>query len=320
VRPELSVVAKFLPALIDNANPAGAELALSTLVDLVLSLGTGGLGIEASLAQGFKRAGENRRGAARSAEARVDQLERFLEHATFWYSRLNAVQALALLADAARGGAVRASATAVIKRRRGDEHPFVRAAAGQALRAIDSGDPTRYTWHDEAVEMRRSGEGRSAGTSQLVADVVLVLNMNEQWFGRNGDPAARARLEATHSAVGRRAQLPLCMSGDRARLLDARRDPCDDERCGFHLCPYVWEGRSYGASPADVVALEHAHRGQPSAALCRHQRQLLTGHRLASWVGGPPAVGRKRALRRFWATMEQRARADEARARAMERV
>jgi hypothetical protein len=204
---------------------------------------------------------------------------------------------------------------------RSDGHPFVRAAAAQALRAIDDGDPTPYTWHDETVEVRRSGEGRSRITSQFVADVVLVLNMNEQRFGPPGDDAGQARLDATRAAVGTRAPLPLCLGADRGRLLSGRVDPCDAERCGFHLCPYVWEERTYldGGSPTPV-ALEHAHRGHPSAALCRHQLQLLTGHRLPPWLGGGLSPARRRALRRFWTEMERRARQSEARAREMERV
>ena len=310
--PQLSVVAKFLPAMIDASGPPGAEETLKTLIELVREIKPHGLGTEASLAQGFKRAAASRTGAKRSASERVKQIEDLLTNAQFWYSRINALQALArvgaaLGTDQVDKQLVR-SATAVINRGRGDPHPLVRATAKLAKRAIKTSNPRLYVWHDESVEMRRSGEGRARTTSQLVADVVLILNMNEQRFGQG--PEAKERLDDTHANVGTCSRLPACIDGDRERLLERKEpDPCT---CGFHLCPYVW-----GDESAWNVTLEHAHRGHPSAPFCRHQRQLLTGHLLPAWLGwAPNGLGRptswrrprpgsKSSLHKFWTRMEE---------------
>jgi hypothetical protein len=327
VRPELSVVAKFLPALVDHADLPEAEQTLSELIEFVIAISPRGLGTEASLAQGFKRAAVDPAGAARAGDMRAEQIAMLLGAATFWYSRINAVHALARLTAALPEGHRRARETAgaAIRRAHADEHHLVRASARLARRALRAGDATMFVWHDESVEMRRSGEGRSRMTSQLVADVVLILNMNEQRFGADHD--ADERLEATRFDVGERLDLPHCIVRDRTLLIeDKNDDPCLPT-CRFHLCPYAWR-----SPPDSPVTLEGAHRGHPSAAFCRHQRQLLTGHRLPQWLGWAPGglrrasawraphPGRKRALRRFWGEMEQRARDFEADARAMEQV
>jgi hypothetical protein len=327
--PELSTVAKFLPSLAAKSTSPAPRNALATLVGLVeeMAKANHGLGVEASLAQGFKQAAKVKSSAPSDGADRAAQIAAFLSWAKFWYSRVNALQALVLLTDQTGnlGGA-----RAAIELRREDRHPLVRATAKLACEALDAEPSERasYVWHDESVDVARSGVELQPNTSQLLAEVVLILNMNEQdWAGASGEvPRAdgqevredgeNKRLEVQRWAVGTLDILPSCIKLHRTRLLDAGTSACV-AGCPFHLCPYS----SPGQRKTGQVALEHAHRGDPSAAFCLHQKRLLFlfSHRVPEWLrwrpppfdGSPrqrwPNPLRRQELRNYWGRMQARA-------------
>jgi hypothetical protein len=237
-------------------------------------------GLEASVAQGLKAdAWEIRVAGSAVPPARVELARRRVETmleapGAFWYSRIQLVHALALLAGA--GEARRADARRTLERIAAatGEHPFTAEAARLALRSIGAAAWRRDVWDDEGVVV--SGRCKlSAEAAQLVADVVLVLDLNEQ-----GDEAQRARF-------GTRDELPHCLSAspDRAEILGERGCSCD-----FGLCPY------------ERSASESATRDL-SKAFCRQQRHVAKRRT-------PKRRQRisKARLAAFWQGMEERAR------------
>jgi hypothetical protein len=279
-------VAKFLPAWIeglkDDECAAGVAL-LEQFVHLVVRMARDGrgLGVEASIVQGFKHA------AVRPGLEEVDDaIEQMLRAGQFFYSRLIAFQALArrgaaLAADGQddRAGRIRRT---IAEARRREDHPFALEAGRLALRAIEYADADRFVWHDESVALQRSGCALDPDTSRLLADLALELNMNEQLI----DPT---RLRKTRVKVGSSHELPHCLSLDRtrARLAGADLDPCH-AACGFHLCPYLHRGK-----------LDRAHRGHPSPAFCRRQEELARRDGPPRWQ---PRIS-KADLADFWRHM-----------------
>jgi len=201
------------------------------------------------------------------------------------------------------------------------EHPFVAEAGDLAALALECRIPGRFIWIDESgivgkVGSRPAGPGDyrkhnlwippSSGWSaldrraqQLVADVLIMLNLTEQ-AGTTESPEAREhRLESAN-----RSTLPPCLTRDRRPLQPGRTigsavlashgSTCLDG-CQFELCPYP----PSGAQP----------RAELSEAFCRRQQSLLThrlrrpGRKTAPWQGLTP-----RELESFWAEMAWRSR------------
>jgi hypothetical protein len=258
-----------------------------------------------------------------------------LKHARYWFSQLTLIQALCLWeiqgAELTSDGQ-RWNPDAIVNHwldeiggqsahdRRGDRHihPFVEAAAVLAARAMETRHPERFLWMDESDLVTRIGSSREVAESQgrwhdqwilpsmgwsgldrraqqLVADVLLMLNLAErgeqpgrieQWLGR-----------ANKDIV------PPCIRRDRLALKPDRTvgtaesnppgSSCLDG-CPFDLCPYPPKG-------------QQPHRAELSEAFCRHQSTLLRRTRIrrstAPWQGL-----RASQMRTFWSDMANRAR------------
>jgi hypothetical protein len=200
-------------------------------------------------------------------------------------------------------------------------HPFVAEAGDLAALALECGSPVRFIWIDESGIVRKVGSrpasprdyrkhnlwiAPSSGWSaldrraqQLVADVLIMLNLTEQ-AGSTEPPAAREhRLESSN-----RSTLPPCLTRDRRPLqpghtigsaVTARHGSTCLDGCQFELCPYP----PSGAQP----------RAELSEAFCRHQQSLLAhrvrrpGRKTAAWQGLTP-----KELQSFWAQMAWRSR------------
>jgi len=239
-------------------------------------------GFEASLAQGFKADAQRNRTGAVDADACA-----LLSRASFWYSRLNLIQAITLRA-AANGGQLPAGAGRIsdlLGGLDGDLHPFLRVTAELCDEAIEEvrrdGTATLvdlYVWEDEG-KLTSGAPGDLADEAvQLVGELVVLLNMNEA-----GD-------EVRREAFGSRETLPYCIaaSSERKEMLDG----CvGGERCSFGLCPY---------RPA--LNRLSAHR-EISRAFCRHQQRNASSRIARRW--GSQVT--RRALREFWRDLESKA-------------
>ena len=201
------------------------------------------------------------------------------------------------------------------------EHPFVAEAGDLAALALESRIPGRFIWIDESGIVSKVGSQPaspndyrkhnlwippSSGWSaldrraqQLVADVLIMLNLTEQ-AGATESPVAREhRLENAN-----RSTLPPCLTRDRRPLqpghtigsavMASHGSTCLDD-CHFELCPYP----PSGALP----------RAELSEAFCRRQQSLLAhrlrrpGRKTAPWQGLTP-----KELESFWAQMALRSR------------
>ena len=161
----------------------------------------------------------------------------------------------------------------------------------------------RYVWGDEGVLVSQQpaeldkgevahplqastdggiGANRSSGlvgpAIQLVADIAVLLNMNE-----TGDVEDRKTFAA-------RPVLPYCMeqSRDRRELFEKCPGP---EKCDFGLCPY---------EPA--INRPSAHR-EISRGFCRHQQRQATRQAARRWG----SKVRTRELREAWEELEEMA-------------
>jgi hypothetical protein len=258
-----------------------------------------------------------------------------LKHARYWFSQLTLIQALCLWEIQARAwtadgqdwnpdaivnhwlGEIRAQPP---RDGRGDRqiHPFVQAAAVLASRALETGHPERFLWMDESDVVTRVGSSQevtdvqarrhdrwiqpSMGWSgldrraqQLVADVLLLLNLAER--GEQPDKIEQW-LERANRDI-----LPPCIRRDREALKPDRtvgtaasNSPGSSclNGCPFDLCPYPPKG-------------QQPHRAELSEAFCRHQYMLVRrariGRRTARWQGLRPSQ-----MRSFWSEMANRAR------------
>ena len=283
----LKQIAWMLPALRTSAaqsgDPALAD-AVTAHLQKLLQLEEGGVtpqrGLEASLAQGFK------------VDARLHPHElvdadalRMLDHAVFWYSQLNLLQALAVRVahrgDSGQAGQ-RIRELAKGSSPKGSCHPFVKAAAKLCLEAIDCASKgpdsaERYVWDDEGVVVSRRPADLAPEAIQLVGDITVLLNLNE-----TGDFDQREKF-------GKRYDIPYCLekSETRAELFER----CA-ESCTFRLCPF-----------RPVLERLSAHR-EISRAFCRHQRVHASKRTARTWGSHV----QKRALREFWARLESLAR------------
>jgi hypothetical protein len=288
-----------------------------------------GLSLEAGLALGFKQAANRRREHPFAQEgARAHLIERateMLRASEFWYTRLTLIQALCLwqLPDQPTERARRPGRAVDFRMlvqhwggvpRDGIEHPFVAQARKLAVWTLETGQPERFLWIDESgivsqIGSRPGDPGSwrkhnlwippSAGwaalhprAQQLVADVLLFLNLAER--GRTPGERER-RLRRTN-----RNFLPTCLAGDRSPLDPTRTigtavswEPgtyCV-EGCPFGLCPYPPKG-----------ALRY--RVDLSEAFCRRQ-QVLLGRASIRSRAAPWQRALRADLRRFWKEMGQ---------------
>lgn len=281
-----------------------------------------------------RRYGQARSRPAVLGHLQEEALE-MLKHARYWFSQLTLIQALCLWeiqVGTWTGGGQYSNPDAIVNHwleeisgeqardRRGDTrvHPFVQAAAVLAARALETGHPERFLWMDESDLVTRVGSSQevtdtqarrhdqwiqpSMGWSgldrhaqQLVADVLLLLNLAER--GEQPD-----RIEQWLERANRDT-LPPCIRRDRMALEPDRTvgtatsnppgSNCLDG-CPFDLCPYPPKG-------------QQPHRAELSEAFCRHQYMLLRRTRIrrstARWQGL-----RASEMRAFWSQMADRAR------------
>lgn len=238
-------------------------------------------GFEASLAQGFKADAQRNRTSDIDPDAYA-----LLTRASFWYSKLNLIQAMTV--RAANGGKFpvpNGTISDLLSGLDGDPHPFLRATAklcDEALVTVSrAGTPSlvdRYVWEDEGKLTSGAPDGLADEAAQLVGELVVLLNMNEA-----GD-------ETQREAFGTSETLPYCMTSSthRRELLDgcAGRD-----RCHFGLCPY---------RPA--LNRLSAHR-EISRSFCRHQQRNASAKTARRW--GSQVT--QRSLREFWRDLESKA-------------
>ncbi|MFI5529880.1 NACHT domain-containing protein [Kitasatospora sp. NPDC051853] len=193
-------------------------------------------------------------------------------------------------------------------------HPFVAEAGDLAALALETGHPERFVWIDEKGATVNIGSSAadpalyrkhnlwvppSVGWStlhpraqQLLADVLLLLNLTE----RDG-LLADERLARTN-----RTTLPPCLTTDRRPLrpeltvgMPGTTEPGTEclRDCRFELCPYPAKGEQPGAELREPF--------------CRQQQALLRSgplhRRTAPWQGMA-----RRELDRFWAAMAERTR------------
>jgi len=290
---------------------------------------------EIALAQGFKYAANRRRGHPHApGEARAylaEQTQEMLHECDFWFTRLTLLHALTLwhLPDGtAQQSGVEQNPdyktliahwcrTEDRRRDRFKEHPFVAEGMRLCVRALETGQPERYLWIDEngivsTVGSSPASPGRrrkhnlwippstgwtalNARAQQLIADVLLLLNLAERGEGTSG--GRDLRLQRTN-----RNNLPPCIAEDRAPLEPNRPLGTAGESapgstctagCQFYLCPYPQKG----AQP---------HRQELSEAFCRRQQTILSPGTLRSRAA-PWQEMSERRLKGFWKQMEQRA-------------
>ncbi len=257
-----------------------------------------------------------------------------LKHARYWFSQLTLIQALCLWEIQPGEATARGqwNPDAIVNHwleeidgvqardGRGDRriHPFVEAAAVLAARALETGHPERFLWMDESDLVTRVGSSREVTDSQarrhdqwiqpsmgwsgldrhaqqLVADVLLLLNLAE----RGEQPG---KIEQWLERANRDT-LPPCIKRDRLALKPDRtvgtaasNPPGSNclNGCPFDLCPYPPKG-------------QQPHRAELSEAFCRHQYMLVRRARIrrstARWQGL-----RASQMRTFWSEMANRAR------------
>jgi hypothetical protein len=258
-----------------------------------------------------------------------------LKHARYWFSQLTLIQALCLWQIQAgewTADGQDSNPDAIVNHwleeingeqardGRGDHriHPFVEAAAVLTARALETGHPERFLWMDESDLVTRVGSSQEVTDSQarrhdqwiqpsmgwsgldrhaqqLVADVLLLLNLAE----RGEQPGKIEQwLERTN-----RDTLPPCIRRDRLALKPDRTvgtaasNPPGSSclnGCPFDLCPYPPKG-------------QQPHRAELSEGFCRHQYMLVRRVRIrrntARWQGL-----RASQMRTFWSEMANRAR------------
>jgi len=185
------------------------------------------IGIEISLAEGFKIAGADV--AAGDAEPDAwwyEEARSFFDDAKSWVSGSVLLQAHAL---ADRGGA---EATRFAERtvRSADRHPFVRETAALVLRALEL-DPQRvdrlqYVWSNDVQALDDGGLELAPETHRLLALSTLLINLAERALAANVDGAAERDLALTSPKLPR----CFCRATHTATMFDYG---CD---CGFNVC------------------------------------------------------------------------------------
>jgi hypothetical protein len=281
-----------------------------------------------------RRYGQVRSRPAVVGHLQAEALE-MLKHTRYWFSQLTLIQALCLWEiqegewapdgqdsdpDAIVNHWLEEISGTQVRDRRGDHriHPFVQAAAVLAARALETGHPERFLWMDESDVVTRVGSSQEVTDSQarrhdqwiqpsmgwsgldrraqqLVADVLLLLNLAER--GEQPD-----KIEQWLERVNKDT-LPPCIRRDRLALKPdhtvgtAANNPPGSSclnGCPFDLCPYPPKG-------------QQPHRAELSEAFCRHQYMLVRRARIrrntAPWQGLSASQ-----MRTFWSEMANRAR------------
>ncbi|WP_326585426.1 ATP-binding protein [Streptomyces sp. NBC_00481] len=292
------------------------------------------LSTEVALAQGFKFAANRRHQHPCVRGLQTDLADNALEmlrRSRFWYTRLTLLHARTLwalpdditqpLPSEGPGADPRTEIREWLLLPDGsqEKHPFLLAAAELAAKALRERKPEQYLWTDESIVVGQIGSQKAAQdeprkhnlwipysigwralappAQQLVADVLLLLNLAEQ----GGSPDDR--LQHLHR-INRTQEpfLPPCLTRDRAPLNPSRTGAgetfASKANCGctFDLCPYPPRSQQQGT------------RMEFSEVFCRRQMSLidmrLVGHGgLAPWQRD---VDRE-ALRSFWEEMGERA-------------
>ena len=195
---------------------------------------------------------------------------------------------------------------------RNRKHPFVDEAATLAVQALKTGHPERFLWIDESGVVSNVGSRAAQVTNyrkhnlwippssgwaaldpraqQLVADVLLVLNLAER--GQQPEEIEQ-RLRRVDGS-----DLPPCLTKDRDPLdpirtvggIDTAPGTNCMDGCRFGLCPYP----PNGVQP---------YRSELNEAFCRGQQTLLSRGLTAPWQ-----TILRSDLKRFWAQMADRAR------------
>lgn len=260
-----------------NRGDADAQLSrLVGLLDYVTQSGVdGALGVESSLAQGFKI------DALRHPDAEVDERAvGLLPGAQFWYSRLNLVHAVSRRARPDDELAIE-NVRQIVRRK--SEHPLVRETARQCCAAISKQRQSAAIWDDESLVITESGRALGDRTAQLLADVVLLLNLSDQ---------ARRPL-GEMLAVRRDLPACLCTTTDRSSLARSAGQTGSScvSGCVYRLCPL---------SPRRSAL--SWQRGPFSPEFCQHQIHL------ASRLGAPTwhRTISPTALAAFWREMLSR--------------
>lgn len=335
----LKPVAWMLPALHSDAVRTGRAAYAERLETRLREIDEASLlskqhGILASVAQGFKL--DSVRCAARPDQHRPNTIHErlflLLEDVPFWYTKVVLLHAIALKVIAIRadtpvtgtgtpaevpsparpylgssmsGDDAERRLAAFLDRRA--LHPFVRAAGElcrDALRETPGGDTwQRYIWTgDEAEVIARPPRHLDAKALHLVADIALLLNLNEQ----NRSVEERA-------SFGEHHKLPACLRpADRPRILEdhlsVRACPTGCPFAGEPLCP----DRLPRWKVDDVDGeLPHSRR-LLNRSFCRRLRHTAS-HQL--WLADSEDASRLRGRQRrihiarvrdFWEKMEHR--------------
>lgn len=299
---EFRAIAWMVPALCTVADRLDHDVSYSpeALLRLARQL-TVQLGLESSIAQGIKF------DAMVFPDAPVSELamkmltsEDESYRAQFWFSRILLLQAVTRRSietncDASTHDRVKEviNQSAVL----GTEHPFVRETARLCGRALRTDRWREFIWTDMMEVAAGAVDQVCLEATQLIADIVIALNLNAGRSATERDDFARA------------TRLPYCLTSgvDRKRLV-AQYPPTG--RCPFAssenpaaeqdgagavlarcLCPYLYE------PPED----ELKERRELSRRFCRHQRINARPLRWHTEIGTD-------ALREFWTEMENRAR------------
>jgi hypothetical protein len=246
--------------------------------------------LEASVAQGFKSDAmrhaddpEHPSGPGLVAGNRKLVTDICIENACHWYARMVLHQALALYTVAGSDAGLAFNVYQRALHRGGEPHPLVSRAARHARRAVAryliGSDAWRaFVWADEGDAASRRQAALNPIAAQLVADVTLLLNLDER--------APEDRQEQ----FARMNELPHCLHRSRERL-EILGAGCSSN-CKYGFCPLK-------EAPVD----EPDGQRTISRAFCRGQ-QRVAGRRVPPWER---RIHRK-ALKRFWKEMERRAR------------
>jgi hypothetical protein len=241
-------------------------------------------GLEASIADGLKQDAMNSHDRAPD-EIAMKMLTTGDDRATFWFSRVLLLQAIARRC-VDRGDAK--DARTLIAQARRDKHPFVRETARlcqKALRKLPTrpGRPPRwekYIWRDMTEVAAGAKSPLAPITKQLIGEIALSLNMNEH-----------AR-EGQRNDFGKKTTLPACIERSRHRGeivgLSGPIEDCPYQEQTQCLCPYTYH------APNEEV------RRELSRAFCRDQR--MNAQRLRH------SDINLRSLKEFWREMEELAR------------
>ncbi len=259
------------------------------------------LPVEMALAQGFKLAANRRHRhpcARGSRKALADLAWEMMRRTRFWYTRLTLLHARTLWElpdDVSRPPEPPAAGDPEELVRQWltspagepERHPFLLAGARLAAETLRTRRPERYLWTDESVVVSQIGSRDTAqgeprkhnlwipysigwsalvpAAQQLVADVLLLLNLAEQ----NDRSADRVQhLRRTDRPLP--PYLPPCFTEDRSSL-HPERSGADDVwtaggatscGCPFELCPYPPRTRP-------------SIRADFSEMFCRRQMSLL---------------------------------------------